>query len=49
MAKDNIERIQHNPLKSSIYLGIPIIVLLLLDTLYQVVDAYWINGSEKQR
>lgn len=44
MNENNVERIQLNPLKSSIYLGIPIIFLILLDTVFQVSDAYWMNN-----
>lgn len=41
---DNIKRIQENPVKSTIALSIPIIVLLFLDTFYAVADLYWIGS-----
>ena len=41
---NHVEEIQKNPVKSTITLAIPIIVLLFLDTLYSVADIYWING-----
>lgn len=41
---DNIENIQLNPFKSAIMLGIPIIILLFLDTTYSIIDLYWIKG-----
>ena len=38
------KRIQENPVKSTIALSIPIIVLLFLDTFYAVADLYWIGS-----
>lgn len=40
----HVKDIQLNPVKSTIILSIPIIVLLFLDALYCVIDLYWIDG-----
>lgn len=41
---NNFEKIQSNPVKSTISLGIPIIILLILETVYSITDTYWISG-----
>ena len=41
---NNIKNIQLNPVKSTIIIGIPIIVLYILNSLYSFIDIYWING-----
>lgn len=41
---NHIQDIQNNPLKAVFLLSIPIIAIFFLDTLYSVVDAYWISG-----
>ena len=41
---NNFEKIQSNPVKSTISLGIPIIILLVLETVYSITDTYWISG-----
>ena len=40
----HVKDIQLNPVKSTIIISIPIIVLLFLDALYCVIDLYWIDG-----
>lgn len=40
----HVKDIQTNPVKSTIILAIPIIVLLFLNTLYGVIDIFWIDG-----
>jgi Na+-driven multidrug efflux pump len=41
---NNLEKIQSNPVKSTISLSIPIIILLILETVYSISDTYWISG-----
>lgn len=41
---NNFEKIQSNPVKSTISLGIPIIILLVLETVYSITDTYRISG-----
>ena len=40
----HINDIQMHPVKSTIMLGIPIILLFFLDSLYSVADVYWVSG-----
>ena len=40
----HVKDIQTNPVKSTIILAIPIIVLLFLNALYGVIDIFWIDG-----
>ena len=40
----HVKDIQTNPVKSTIILAIPIIVLLFLNALYGVIDIFWIGG-----
>ena len=41
---NNLEKIQSNPVKSTISLSIPIIIILILETVYSISDTYWISG-----
>lgn len=41
---EHVKDIQLNPVKSTIMLGIPIIVLFFLNSMYSVIDIYWIDG-----
>ncbi|SDA45904.1 putative efflux protein, MATE family [Methanobrevibacter millerae] len=41
---NHIRDIQENPLKSVFLLSIPIIAILFLQTLYSVIDSFWIAG-----
>ena len=41
---NNLEKIQSNPVKSTISLSIPMIILLILETVYSISDTYWISG-----
>ncbi|WP_405305221.1 MATE family efflux transporter [Methanobrevibacter sp.] len=43
MSAHNID-IQLNPVKSTITLGIPIIILCFLSSFYSIIDLYWIGG-----
>ena len=40
----HVNDIQMHPVKSTIMLGIPIILLFFLDSLYSVADVYWVSG-----
>ena len=40
----HLDDIQLNPVKSTIMLGIPIILLYFLNSLYTIIDIYWIDG-----
>ena len=40
----HVNDIQLNPVKSTILLSIPIIILLFLNSLYTVIDIFWIGG-----
>lgn len=40
----HVKDIQLNPVKSTLILSVPIIMLLFLDAFYCVVDLYWIEG-----
>ena len=41
---EHVKEIQLNPVKSTIMLGIPIIILYFLNSLYSIIDIYWIDG-----
>jgi Na+-driven multidrug efflux pump len=41
---NNINRIQERPLKMVFIISIPIIAIIFLQTLYSVIDAFWIAG-----
>ena len=41
---NNINRIQERPLKTVFIISIPIIAIIFLQTLYSVIDAFWIAG-----
>ncbi|MEE1336156.1 MATE family efflux transporter [Methanobrevibacter sp.] len=41
---EHIRNIQLNPVKSTIMLGIPIIMLYFLSSMYSLIDVYWIDG-----
>ena len=41
---ERIKDIQMNPVRSTIILGIPIIILFFLESLYSTADIYWVNG-----
>lgn len=40
---DRLKEIQDRPFKSVIYISIPLILILFLNTLYGIVDVYWIG------
>ena len=40
----HVQEIQLNPVKSTIMLSIPIIILLFLNSLYALIDLFWIGG-----
>ena len=40
---DRLKEIQERPFKSVIYISIPLILILFLNTLYGIVDVYWIG------
>ena len=41
---NHVKEIQLKPVKSTITLALPIIILLFLSSLYSVIDIYWIGG-----
>ena len=41
---NHVKDIQMRPVKSTIALAVPIIILLFLDAVYGVIDIYWIDG-----
>lgn len=40
---DRLRQIQDNPFKSVIYISIPLVIIFFLNTMYGIVDVYWIG------
>lgn len=40
---ERLKEMQENPFKSVIYISIPLVIVFFLNTMYGIVDVYWIG------